>query len=382
MLSRPDVLKVGLWTWEGLDRSQLFTIGAYRFISDFQDVEIRRISDKTPTDKVLQRLSEGALQGLMISLPKPEVMHWLEQHAFPCVVFYTSAGEDSVPTVNVDEHAVGRLAAEYFLRMGYSNFAYAETPTQEYSNARKKGFVEAIQTQGYEPVIFDVYGDGETGLDEVLQRLPRPCAMYCCWDHEGVYLVRRIRKLGLRVPDDFAVLGTDNDRIECFSVYPNLSSISLPSERLGYEAMRLLMQQLRGEKTVERQVILPPVEVVQRLSTSVEEHESPAIRSALAFIRQQASQPIRVGDVCRAVKMSRRGLEEVVREQLDRSVLELIQESHLNCARELLLNTTLPIKTVAYSSGFNSPSHFSRVFRQQMGMNPQAFRQQFVIDSM
>ncbi len=97
--------------------------------------------------------------------------------------------------------------------------------------------------------------------------------------------------------------------------------------------------------------------------------------AALRFIRELAHQPIRVTDLLRKVPTSRRYLERRFRKLLGRSILDEIRRVHVERASQLLVQTDLPLHSIAERSGFTDAKRFSAVFRQMMGLTPSAYRQ-------
>ena len=82
-------------------------------------------------------------------------------------------------------------------------------------------------------------------------------------------------------------------------------------------------------------------------------------------------------DVLRAVPASRRSLERRFRALLERGLGEEIRRAHLERAKDLLASTVLTVAEVAEQSGFASVHYLSRLFRQETGLTPTAYRRQF-----
>ena len=96
-------------------------------------------------------------------------------------------------------------------------------------------------------------------------------------------------ELGLHVPDEAALSGVDNDELECLLTSPPLSSISIPGERIGYEAARLLDKAIANPRQPVTRVLLPPVRVVARQSTYTMAIRDPIVLSALRYIHAHAA---------------------------------------------------------------------------------------------
>ena len=158
-----------------------------------------------------------------------------------------------------------------------------------------------------------------------LKRLPKPVAVLACNDLPACDLAVVCRSLGLRVPDDVALLGVDNDELECRLATPPISSIDIPAQRIGYEAARLLDQLLHGKRPANRSLFLPPIRVVTRQSTDTLATGDHVVRAALSYIREHATSGITVDSVVRQIDASRRELERHFRRVLGRSVLTEIR---------------------------------------------------------
>jgi LacI family transcriptional regulator len=182
--------------------------------------------------------------------------------------------------------------------------------------------------------------------------------------------------LGLRVPDDVAILGVDDDELECQLAFPPLSSVAIPAERIGFEAARLLDRLLSGKRMVPRAVYLPPVRVVTRHSTSTFAIDEPVVTAALHYIHNHFAEPLRVSAIAARLVVRRRILERKFRSLLGRSVLDEIHRVRIEHVKELLANSDLSMSEVAVKSGFSTPQRMATLFRKLAGLAPRAYRRQ------
>ena len=95
-------------------------------------------------------------------------------------------------------------------------------------------------------------------------------------------------------------------------------------------------------------------------------------RLAAVIARMEANleDPISPAQLAADAGMSTRQLERLFRRYLNRSPKRYYMETRLSRARNLLMQTELPIIEVALASGFSSPSHFSKCYRAQYGSTP------------
>ena len=165
----------------------------------------------------------------------------------------------------------------------------------------------------------------------------------------------KCRELGIAVPEDIAVLGVDNDTLLTEMVRPTLSSIDCGSERVGFEAGRMLDSLLAGNKAPRNLVEVPPGGVVTRHSTDVLSIDDDVVAQAAKFIREHASEPVGVQDVLDDVAMSRRNLERRFRRVMQRSLHAEIIRVHLDRGAKLLRETRLDIPAIAKQSRVRQP---------------------------
>jgi LacI family transcriptional regulator len=296
-----------------------------------------------------------------------------------------------VPRVGLDHVAVGRLAAEHLLDRGLRHFGFFGYSDHAFSLGREAGFRSTLEATGFrvssyheaDPAKRDPTGlwEWNDGLRRWLTGLPRPVGILASHDPQGVELSEVCRHSGLRVPEEVALVGVDNDDLLCELARPSLTSVALPAERVGFEAARLLDRLLTCPRTRgplgASAILLPPQGVVTRGSSDVLAINDAEVAAALRFIRQHAHETIQVRDVLNAVPVSRRTLERRVRAILGRGVWEEIRRAHLERCKSLLADTDMSMSEVARHSGFSDQRQLSVVFRQETGITPTGYRRQF-----
>ena len=95
-----------------------------------------------------------------------------------------------------------------------------------------------------------------------LKALPRPTAVFAPMDGRARLVLDACQAAGLRVPEEIAVLGVDNDTLLCESTVPALSSIHTGGFRRGQIAAEMLDDLMQGREPSERVVSLPPISVI------------------------------------------------------------------------------------------------------------------------
>jgi LacI family transcriptional regulator len=209
-----------------------------------------------------------------------------------------------------------------------------------------------------------------------LKGLPKPIGIMACFDERGFQVLGACRHAGLRVPEEVAVIGLDNDTLLCEMSLPPLSSIDNNATGIGYQAAALLDRMMHGARPPRRAIIVPPRKLVARRSTDVLAVADPDVESALRFFREHAPDGIRVDDVLEHVSVSQRVLERKFRQVIGRTPKAELLRVQITRSKELLDESDLPLKVVATRSGFGSERYFSDAFYRSTGVRPGAFRRQ------
>lgn len=332
-----------------------------------------------------QRLASLNPAGIIAHILSPAVDEHLRALHRPLVNVSSVLADLAMPRVGVNDEQVGHLAASHLLERGFTSFGFVGHRNHAYSVERERGFRTAIDRSGH---TLACYYDRRNrpfspsgylwALDLNVQHwvrgLRKPVGIFAPNDIWGVQLAEVCRQLTLRVPEDVALIGVDNDDLLCNLSRPALSSIALPAERIGHEAATLLDRMLAGENPPRRPLLLPPLGVVARRSSDALDIDDADVAAAVRFIRENSHRPLCVADVLAAVLVSRRSLERRFLAILQRGLADEIRRAHLERACELLTRTEMPLWEVARCSGFSSGAHLSVVFRQQMGLTPRDFR--------
>ena len=114
--------------------------------------------------------------------------------------------------------------------------------------------------------------------------------------------------------------------------------------------------------------------IVRASSTYPDRHNDSRLDKAISFIQTQSREHIRVGDVAKAVNMSRRSAELMFRQKLGRSIGEVIRATRLDAMMQRLKESRASITDICAESGFASESYAKRAFKSRFGKTMGDFR--------
>jgi len=364
---------------EGHQLSRSICRGVYRYVRTAnKHWKIQRYGYDLPLNwdevdgAIMPILSEKEMSPLKPLIKKTPVVNTYAGHKIP-----------PFPQVDISNYLAGKMAAEFFIQKGFRSFLCLEHP---YASARCNGFQETLRSIGFDSKRFSQGGHGTDAppnrevTDQIIKqirKLPGPVALYCEYDECAPDLIEALHRHKIHVPNDVAVLGTQNDDLICESSFPTLSSIKLPYEEVGYEAARILDLLLRGKKGPAKPIQLDPLCVVERQSTEILAFANKNVQKALTYIQKNACGPIKVPEVARESGLSLRVLQEQFRASLGYPLREEIRRVRIARAKELLRDTDLTLDEISEQAGWIDKSSLAHSFRSATGMTPGNFRKQF-----
>ncbi len=224
---------------------------------------------RAAVETLLQRQVEGIVYATMYHRevhPPESVRH------VPTVLLDCFVADASLPSVVPDEVDGGRRATELLLARGHRRIGFINNfdPVPA-TLARLEGYKQALAAQGL-PFDDRLVVEGESlargGHDcalELMQRPERPTAFFCFNDRMAMGAYDALRKLGLSIPNDVAVVGFDNQEIIAAQLYPALTTMELPHYQMGQWAIGELLRLIaHGEPAdappVQHQIACPLIE--------------------------------------------------------------------------------------------------------------------------
>lgn len=309
----------------------------------------------------------------------------LEALPFPFVNTSSSDVAHGFPSVCVDNRAIGQLAAEHLIECKLDRFVFIGPDGYRFVKERFKGFSSVVEPSGAKLLSFFTQPSKQTlhmppeiippdRLRDIIAGLEYPVGIMVSGDRVGFSVLQVCRQLGLRSPEDVAVIGVDNVKMYCNMAYSSLTSIDPNAYEVGYQASAMLDRLMNGEELENTRILIPPKGIVFRNSTDLTRSEFPEVARALRFIRNHSSESIDVSNVLDVVSVSRRWLEMKFADEIGHGVFEEIRRVHMERAKELLLSTDWTVLRVARGSGFNTVEQLEYNFQKLFGMSATQYR--------
>ncbi len=280
-----------------------------------------------------------------------------------------------LPRVAADNEAIGRLGAEHFIGLGYTHCAWFGLASNPATRARFAAYRDTLAAAGVECIRLDTVSPQDAAyITARLLDLPKPCAIYTKSDYDSAWIADLCYNADLRVPDDVAILGADDNPLICERQWVTLSSVRYDLSRIGYEGAAMLDQLMQGISPAERLRLIAPEGITVRQSTDALAVKDPLIREVLRFLQNNLRLTIGTEGIADKFGLSRRSLEMRFRAQMHRSIREHLIHLRIEEAKRQLRKTREPIETIAALTGFCNAPHFSRTFKASVGRNPSQFR--------
>jgi len=284
--------------------------------------------------------------------------------------------------IRADSVVAGKMAAEYFLEKQFEHFAFVGTIYPEnWSEQRGHGFIERLKESGktcfrYAAVTKpqSQWGKEVGQLGKWLLSLPKPIALLAAMDIRGRQVISACNEFGIRVPDDIAVLGIDNDELICETCQSPMSSIHLDACQGGFKAAEMLDAMMTGKMKKPQCFYVPATHVVERQSTNVLMVSNEVVVDAVRYIVSNAMYPTSVADVTKHLHLSRKTVENHFKKTLNCTVLECINRERIKRIKLLLTETNMTIQEIADKFSFSDASNLCKFFRRRCQMSMQTYR--------
>jgi len=241
-----------------------------------------RQPERSDVDQILRELLSRQVDGIVWAVPEiGDNRDWIRkeipQLSVP-VVFLSMQPQSNLTIVAVDNRSGGRMATKHLLDEGHKKVGLITGPLAWWeARQRQFGWEDALKEAGITIENgYIVEGDwlatsGEQGLRQLLERCPEADAVFVCNDQMALGALQAAHQMGVRVPEDLAIVGFD-DIPECVYFYPPLSTVRQNMVEVGRCAVRELGHMIdanqQGKTAAEPKTILLQPQLVIRESSA------------------------------------------------------------------------------------------------------------------
>lgn len=208
------------------------------------------------------------VDGLLISLAydTTDIDHlqpFFDKH-IPVVFFDRAFQTDQSTCIVINNQEAGYKAVKHLIEQGCKRIMHlGGTLLRDIYTARLNGYKQALEENNIEYdkklVQLSKLGeqDGLDAADYILSLKPeeRPDAVFCANDLSAVYCMSRLKENGIKIPEDIAFAGFNNDAVSRV-IEPKLTTIDYPGYNIGEAAASGLINILKGDLTTKKTTTL------------------------------------------------------------------------------------------------------------------------------
>jgi LacI family transcriptional regulator len=322
-----------------------------------------------PSIRNLKSLKREDAHGIIGLFHTEEMEQLARSLKVPAINVSSRCKGNVLPGVVPENTAIARLAAEHCMQRGFRHFACAVYRQHYFSQARFQAFQTFLQEKGLK---CNYLPDGQDV--RAIRSVEKPVAIFACNDQRARQVLGACIRGSVKVPQEAAIIGVDNDELLCELAEVPLSSVDPNGRRIGFEAAAALDRLMKHEPLEQKLTFIQPAGLIIRSSSDVIAVSDEQVAMAMRYMQTHACDPMHVRDMLGAMEVSRRTLEKRFRSIVGHTLHDEIRRIQFERAKKLLAETDLKIPDVATRCGFKDPKRFTTLFRAEFGTPPIAFR--------
>lgn len=230
--------------------------------------------------RVVHTLEERRVDGIVVTASRVGALYvpMLSKMRVPIVLLNNQHPSEFAHSVMIANSEASAAATQHLIDLGHRRIAYiGDRNGRQSDTERFAGYRHALDAAdlSFEPeLVFHGDGNPEGGMEGVARLMALanpPTAIFCYDDMTAIGALRRIRMLGMRVPEDVSLIGFDDLPIVRYSD-PPLTTVRQPMPQMGRQAMETLLDILAGSTANHN--IKVPGELIVRESTAAPKGKS------------------------------------------------------------------------------------------------------------
>lgn len=222
-------------------------------------------------DQMISRMVDGIIFTGVIS---PESVKKMMNLGIPAVMIERTEGIKGVDKILVDNIEGAFTATDYLIKNNHKSIGFiGVSPLDDIEKDRYDGYIKALKSSNIninkENIKFSEDYTAEEGYrlaSEIMKGKSVPTAIFVTSDRLVTGILQYLYKNNIRVPDDISIVGYDNSFAEVFS--PKITTIDNPTEEMGREAVKLLMDRMLNKESSIKSIVLHTT-IVERESVKL-----------------------------------------------------------------------------------------------------------------
>ena len=303
----------------------------------------------------------------------------------PCPVVNVSSflKNPEVPTVCRNDRDMGQMCVRHLLEKGFTRFGVVQAPHRDWLHTQTEAGVFDILEASLQKVSFSKHRisrpheESETNhdLQAWLQTIRPPFGLVIIDDRCVVEVLNACSVLGLRIPEDVALITTGGQGLPASLLCPTITYVATDGELLVQTACEYLNELIKAPGRRCEKRVLPIARVVLGESTDTVAIEDPLLLQAVGIVKSCLSSGINAAEVSAQCKCSRRALENRFQGLVKTSLHEYIVGERIKRARLLIeTNPHEKLTAIACGVGFASYRAFNNAFVATTNLSPAEWR--------
>ncbi|MDD4776705.1 MAG: substrate-binding domain-containing protein [Fermentimonas sp.] len=332
---------------------------------------------------IVKRTEEWGIDAVIAQWEYQEVQ-FLKNLDIPVFLQNYEDDADWFSKISGNYQEVGAMAADFFSKKMFKNFAFYGNKNFLWSKGRAEGYrseVEKLKGNYYyfesEYLTNSQWSSSHIELNTWLSSLPKPIAVFACDDYFALQVTEMCKINNINIPNEISLLGVDNDELICNLSYPTISSIVTDDENIGYTTGNKLHTLIMNNKNIPFNITKKPIRIEQRQSTERYNISNKDIVRIIDYIEKNVTSDISIDNLTQLVPLGRRTLEKKFKETMGTTIYQFILEKKTEYLSYKLLTTSDSLLDISIEAGFNDVRNAYRIFKKTTGYSPLNFRKKF-----
>ena len=363
-----------------LDRGLRRYTSLYKGIQDYveNNTNWSLYWDHFPELRLRKSFPGAPYYNAVIGRIKQSAYQEIKRLKIPCTnVWYNNNLTEKIPSTLFDYKAMGRQAANHFINRGFKNLVHIDfndISSLHYS----EGVKEVLNEYGYRlsSCILDrEYSKNSQSWEKQIDTFRQwseewEFPMAVCSSSAIIVAVTCCNQLGIRIPEDLAIVITSDEQSYTENMRPKLTTVNLDYEKLGYKAVESLHKKITKEKEDVFIDYYDYFDLVSRESTDSYLVDDELVKKCYRLMIDDIGNIHQVADLVRRLEVSRTTLETRFSKETGHSLKEEMDRIKVEKATDLIHSKNYTLKEITFLAGFSSAQHMRRTFVRIKGQTP------------